>query len=131
MTHRTVRCATGQCPMHQDRTIQTSHSREFEDVLRYNSPDCPVCHRTVRCASGATTSSLQRSTAKAPAMVNSARQSQKRRSQNASDYRCGTGLFGAARRQRFQRSADAIQWHTGQSGALVHSTLKFLLLLWI
>jgi hypothetical protein len=38
------------------RTVQysTSHSQEFGDALRYNSPDCLVCHRTVRCASGAT-----------------------------------------------------------------------------
>jgi hypothetical protein len=45
---------TGQCPVHQDRTTQTSHSRVSAGVLRYNSPDCPVCHQTVRCASGAT-----------------------------------------------------------------------------
>jgi hypothetical protein len=33
----------------------TSHSQEFQGVLRYNSPDCLVCHRTVRCTSGAMT----------------------------------------------------------------------------
>jgi hypothetical protein len=37
------------------RTVQmsTSHSREFQGALRYNSPDCSMCHWTVRCASGA------------------------------------------------------------------------------
>jgi hypothetical protein len=32
------------------RTVQvsTSHSRENEGALHYNSQDCPVCHRTVR-----------------------------------------------------------------------------------
>jgi hypothetical protein len=32
------------------RTVQmsTSHSREFQGALRYNSPNCLVCHRTVR-----------------------------------------------------------------------------------
>jgi hypothetical protein len=32
--------------------VSTSHSRENEGALRYNSPDCPVRHRTVRCATG-------------------------------------------------------------------------------
>jgi hypothetical protein len=36
------------CPVHQAVQLQTSHSREFEDALCYNSPDCLVCHRTVR-----------------------------------------------------------------------------------
>jgi hypothetical protein len=26
--------------------LQTSHSREFEDALRYNAPDCPVSQRS-------------------------------------------------------------------------------------
>jgi hypothetical protein len=42
-----VRCTTGQCPVHQDVQLQTSHSREFGDALRYNSSDCLVCHRTL------------------------------------------------------------------------------------
>jgi hypothetical protein len=46
------------CPMHQDHTTQTSHSRVSAGALRYNSPDCPVCHRTVWCTIGATTTSL-------------------------------------------------------------------------
>jgi hypothetical protein len=45
--HRTVRCATGQCPVHQGTPSQTSHLQEFSEALRYNSPDCPVHHRTV------------------------------------------------------------------------------------
>jgi hypothetical protein len=52
LAHRTVRCATGQCPMHQGGRSQTRYLREFPRALRYNSPDCPVSHRTVRCASG-------------------------------------------------------------------------------
>ena len=55
LAHRTVRCATGQCPVHQGTQLRTAHLREFWKPLRYNSPDCPVHHRTVRCASGATT----------------------------------------------------------------------------
>jgi hypothetical protein len=78
LAHRTVRCATGQCPMHKGTRRPTLHLREFSEELRYNSPDCPVpqgratlnspasgirsaiihrtvssAHRTVRCDSGA------------------------------------------------------------------------------
>jgi hypothetical protein len=47
LAHRTVRCATGQCPVHQGTPSWTPHLREFSEALRYNSPDCPVHHRTV------------------------------------------------------------------------------------
>jgi hypothetical protein len=50
LAHRTVRCTTGQCPVHQGTSSWTQHLREFSEALRYNSPDCPVHHRT---ASGA------------------------------------------------------------------------------
>jgi hypothetical protein len=67
LAHRTGRCATGQCPVHQGRSTQTLHLRVSGEPLRYNSPDCPVCHWTVRCASEATAiecnSQLQRSPA--------------------------------------------------------------------
>jgi hypothetical protein len=42
LAHRTVRCATGQCPVHQRTPSQTHHLRENSEALRYNSPDCPV-----------------------------------------------------------------------------------------
>jgi hypothetical protein len=64
LAHRTVRCAIGQCLVHQGTSARTHHLRENQRTLRYNSPDCPVSHRTVsgahqtvRCASGATTTS--------------------------------------------------------------------------
>jgi hypothetical protein len=47
LAHRTVRCATGQCPMHQGTPSQTSHLREFSEALRYNSPDMSGAHRTM------------------------------------------------------------------------------------
>jgi hypothetical protein len=46
LAHRTVRCATRQCPVHQGTQLQTAHLREFWEPLRYNSPDCPVCQRS-------------------------------------------------------------------------------------
>jgi hypothetical protein len=46
LAHRTVRCATGQCPVHQGTRLRTCHLREFWEPLRYNSPDCPVHQRS-------------------------------------------------------------------------------------
>jgi hypothetical protein len=42
LAHRTVRCATGQRPVHQGLQLRTAHLREFWRPLRYNSPDYPV-----------------------------------------------------------------------------------------
>jgi hypothetical protein len=42
LAHRTVRCATGQCRVHQGTPSQTRHLRENPEALHYNSPDCPV-----------------------------------------------------------------------------------------
>jgi hypothetical protein len=47
LAHRTVRCATGQCPVHQGLQLRTAQLREFWRPLRYNSPDCPVKHQRV------------------------------------------------------------------------------------
>jgi hypothetical protein len=46
LAHRTVRCTTGQCPVHQGTSARTRHLQEFPRALRYNSPDCPVCQRS-------------------------------------------------------------------------------------
>jgi hypothetical protein len=37
-----VRCTTGQCPVHQRTPTPTRHLRENPEPARYNSPDCPV-----------------------------------------------------------------------------------------
>jgi hypothetical protein len=44
--HRTVRCATGQCLVHQRTQLRTCHLWEFWEPLHYNSPDCPVCQQS-------------------------------------------------------------------------------------
>jgi hypothetical protein len=46
LAHRTVRCATRQCPVYQGIQLRTCHLREFWEPLRYNSPDCRVCQRS-------------------------------------------------------------------------------------
>jgi hypothetical protein len=45
LAHRTVWCATGQCPVHQGESAQTPQLRVSQAQLRYNSPDCPVHQR--------------------------------------------------------------------------------------
>jgi hypothetical protein len=61
LAHRTVRCATRQCPVHQGESARTLHLRVSQAQHRYNSPDCPVPD-SVRCTNGATTICVQRST---------------------------------------------------------------------
>jgi hypothetical protein len=63
--------------------LQTSHSREFQGSLRYNSPHCPVCQRLP---------ARQRLSAKVTAVNSAAQKSEQQKSE-------GTGLSGAARRQ--------------------------------
>jgi hypothetical protein len=46
LAHRTIRCATGQCPVHQGTRLRTCHLREFWEPLRYNSPNCLLCQRS-------------------------------------------------------------------------------------
>jgi hypothetical protein len=43
LVHRTVRCATGQCPVPRAARLQTCHLRVSGESLRSNSLDCPVC----------------------------------------------------------------------------------------
>jgi hypothetical protein len=102
LAHRTVRCATGQCPVHQGTRSSTRYLREIQRALRYNSPDCPVKHQTV---SGATPDCpvCQRSNGyfarngrlQLYSMRYSARQSQSTRSwrtgQSTGPVRCTTG----------------------------------------
>jgi hypothetical protein len=41
LAHRTVRCATGQCPVHQGTRRPILHLRENAEALHYNSPGAP------------------------------------------------------------------------------------------
>jgi hypothetical protein len=55
LAHRTVRCATGQCPVHQGDQPRTCHLRVFGNAtpLKFTglsgvAPDYPVCHAEQR-----------------------------------------------------------------------------------
>jgi hypothetical protein len=56
MAHRTVRCATGQCSVHQ--AVQQMNQPLSGIPVAHSA----IIHRTVWCANGATASSHQRST---------------------------------------------------------------------
>jgi hypothetical protein len=86
LAHQTVRCATGQCPVHRGPYTPNSSASSFQAQLRYNSPDCPVYHRTVRCTSGATTICAQRSTLTDEQCNTIMRQKSEQKIRGASDY---------------------------------------------
>jgi hypothetical protein len=85
LAHRTVRCATGHCPVHQGESTPTPQLRDSQAQLRYNSTDCPVCHRTVRCTSGATVICAQRSTLTMNIAAQCTRQKSEQRVRGAPD----------------------------------------------
>jgi hypothetical protein len=94
LAHRTVRCTTGQCPVHQGIQLRTCHLREFWEPLL-------IIHRTVWCASGATATSRQRSFAEelnalqcAPARAEIRACARRRTGQSTGPVRCTTGLSG-------------------------------------
>jgi hypothetical protein len=108
--------------------LQTSHSREFEDALRYNSPDCTVCHRTVRWASGATAPCAPTVVSSEGTMMNSAAQkvrghrtvrcSKMTRLLNGQLLRTLTVALPVA---RTEQCTVTVRWRTGLSGAPIAS----------
>jgi hypothetical protein len=102
---------TGQCPVHPDRTAQTSHSQ-------VSPAHSAIIHRTVWCATGLSGAPAEQWLSSAtvdcnghPATLqcaNSARRSQSSRQrhigQSIVPVRCDTRLSGATRGQSLQRS---------------------------
>jgi hypothetical protein len=60
LAHRTVRCATGQCPVHQETRCPTLNLQEF-------SEGSTIIHRTVRCTTGQCPVPQRRATLNSPA----------------------------------------------------------------
>jgi hypothetical protein len=66
LAHRTVRCATGQCPVHQGwAALELASFGNSQRLVRYNSPDMSGVHRTVRCDIEATDTSTPMATCSA------------------------------------------------------------------
>jgi hypothetical protein len=89
----TVRCTTGQCPVHQGGLPSNSSPSGFSGAAHYNSPDCPVHHRTVSGAPERSSSELASfgKTGGRSAIIHRT-------------VRCSTGLSGAPAEQRLPRA---------------------------
>jgi hypothetical protein len=134
MAHRTVWCATGQCPVHQGRTLRTSHSQEFQSVVRYNSPDCPVSQQsndypapTVDCKSTChseqcATESEQRSQ-RGIGLSIVALDCPVTQEDKASNGRLAPNSNGWVTWQRTGQGTVPFRWRTGLSGAPIASSL--------
>jgi hypothetical protein len=131
LAHRTIRCATGQCPVHQGTRRPTLHLREFSEELHYNSPDCPVHHRTVRCPQGRATLNSPASGIRSAIIHQTVRwvTGLSGESLDCPVWQRSNGYF--ARNSRLQRIKCAPAraeeqstrgWHTGQPGGPVRCT---------
>jgi hypothetical protein len=137
LVHRTVRCAIGQCPMHQGESTPTPLLWVFKAQLRYNSPDCPVYHWTIRCTSGATTICAQRSTLTDEQCSTVPRQKSEQQVRGAPDCLVWHQIVWCHMRTkpsmvdqlqalttRWRGGApDTVRWRTGLSGAPIASSL--------
>jgi hypothetical protein len=135
MAHRTVRCATGHCPVRQPRH-PTVRVRPLE-LLTCGPPDSPVVHRTglVHCPVRHLTLALTLRAQSALFIVHCSRfrrplaqvavaplgtpDSPVNYSGVASQIPEG-GKFGVD----LPNAPDTVRWHTGQSGALDQGSLR-------
>jgi hypothetical protein len=110
LAHRTVRCATGQCPVHQGTPSSTHHLREFSEALRYNSPDCPVLQGRATLnspASGIRSAIIHRT---CPVHTGLSGEPAEQRLLRANGH-----LQKQLMRARARRSQARAKWHTGHS----------------
>jgi hypothetical protein len=109
------------CPVHQGTQLQTCHLREFGRLLRYNSPECPVCQRS----NGYTAPTV---VCKGTVKVNSVRLCAQKSEQRQKAHRtvnsdCPVAQLSEAPTVRTQRpgdvagAPDSVRWRTGLSGA--------------
>jgi hypothetical protein len=115
LAHWTVRCATGQCPVHQGTPSQTLHLRKFSEALRYNSPDMSGAHRTVSGAPEESDSEL--ASFRFLLRYNSPDMSGKPAEQRL--LRANGHLQKQLMRARARRSQARARWRTGHSTVLV------------
>jgi hypothetical protein len=132
LAHRTVRCTTGQCPVHQGDPLWTAQLRVFGEPLRYSSPECPVLHRTVQCAKRS--NGRQRNGRVQRSADNATVRGQSAQSQSSARRRigqwtvivwCTTGLSGGPTCQSSNGQTLMVGWcgwRTGLSGAPIDSS---------
>jgi hypothetical protein len=116
LAHRTVRCATGQCPVHQGTRRPTLHLREF-------SEGSAIIHRTVRCTTGQCPVPQGRATLNSPTLGIRSAIIHRTVSGAHRTVRCDSGATTTSRNGRLQHIKCAPAraeeqstrgWHTGQ-----------------
>jgi hypothetical protein len=124
LAHRTVRCATGQCLVHQGTRRPTLHLREFSEVSA-------IIHRTVRCTTGQCPVPQGRATLNSPASEIRSAIIHRTVSGAHRTVRCDSGATTTSRNGRLQRIKCAPAraekqgtrwWHTGQPTGPVRCT---------
>jgi hypothetical protein len=119
MAHRTVRCATGHCPVRQPRH-QAVGFRPLE-LLTTGPPDSPVVHRTVRWCTGqsggAPDSPVVHRTVTVHCPV--------RHLAPALTSACTVALFTVALQTTVGACSRCSACHTGQSGATPDSPVNY------
>jgi hypothetical protein len=123
LAHQTVRCATGQCPVHQGTRRPTLHLREFSEKLCYNSPDCPVWQR--RNGYFAHNGRLQRIKC-APARAEEQCTRGWHTGQPTGPVRCTTGQPGGPTRQSCNGRTPTVCWRGWRTGQcpVAHRTVR-------
>jgi hypothetical protein len=120
LAHRTVRCATGQCLVHQDRTPPNSS-------LRVSEPRSAIIHRTIKCTTGLSGAPAEQrppaqwSTATDTCERYSARRSQSSRQRRTGQWTvsvwCGTGLWQSSNGHLHPNPNGWVMW-------LAHRTVQ-------
>jgi hypothetical protein len=124
LAHRTVRCATGQRPVHQGTRRPTLHLREF-------SEGSSIIHRTVWCTTGQCPVPQGRASLNSPASGIRSAIIHRTVSGAHRTVRCDSGATTTSRKGRLQRIKCAPTcaeeqstrgWHTGQPTGPVRCT---------
>jgi hypothetical protein len=124
MAHRTVRCATRQCSVHQ--AVQQMN-RPLSGIPVARSA---IIHRTVWCASGATASLHQRSTVQSEQKWTVPRRSQRapnclvQQDDKGSNGRPASNPNDCAGVARTGQCTMAVRWRTGLSGAPIAGRIQ-------
>jgi hypothetical protein len=135
LAHRTVRCATGQCPVHQGTRLQTCHLREFWEPLRYNSSDCPLCQRSNGYT--APTVDYNATVQRYSARLRTQKSEQRQKAHRTANSDCPVAQLSEASTVETQRpgdvagAPDSVRWRTGLSGAPYDSSLHQRFFWWL
>jgi hypothetical protein len=127
LAHQTVRCATGQCPVHH-RTVSGAPGRIDFKVFTFGflGRNSAIIHQTIWCASGATTIYAQRSTLQSKQCNSDVRaEGQRGTEQSSVALDCAVAHEDKASNGRPAPSPNGRMtwWHTGHC-PVAHRTVR-------